>query len=60
MQSRAVIDLAFEDSISVNAEQYSYNEFSLLVEVGSALGLWIGFSGIGLDFVFIIINPIHY
>ena len=42
----ARIDLIFDEWVSVKGERYSYNEFNFLVEVGSALGLWIGFSAL--------------
>ena len=33
----------------VLTEAYNYDEFALLVEVGSSLGLWIGLSALGMD-----------
>ena len=35
------------------SQQYSYTVFNLLVEVGSALGLWIGYSAMGLTHIFL-------
>ena len=42
------VDLFFEEFTSLESERYSYHEFNLLVEFGSALGLWVGFSAMDL------------
>ena len=40
--------LKFDEKIQVTEENLSYNEFNFIVEVGSALGLWIGYSAMDL------------
>jgi hypothetical protein len=40
--------LKFDENIQVSEENLSYNEFTFIVEVGSALGLWIGYSAMDL------------
>ena len=40
------IHMQFNPIVEVNKEMYSYDEFALIVELGSALGLWIGLSAL--------------
>ena len=40
--------MLFNDIIKVHKEVTSYDIFSLFVEIGSSLGLWIGLSAIGI------------
>ena len=43
----------FEDTVEILEEESNYNEFDLMVEVGSSIGLWIGLSALGIfDLVF--------
>ncbi len=37
-----------EEQVNVYTLTYSYDAFSLAVEIGSALGLWLGMSAIGI------------
>ena len=47
----------FEEYINVYTEMYSYDIFSLIVDLGSALGLWLGLSAICiLDNLFMVWN----
>ena len=46
--SGADIVLKFDEMIQVSEETPAYNVFSFIVEVGSALGLWIGYSAMDL------------
>ena len=41
-------NLHFEDMADVNKDVSNYDEFNLIVEVGSSLGLWIGLSAIAV------------
>ena len=34
-------------TVTYSTDTYSYSPFALIVEVGSALGLWIGLSALG-------------
>ena len=43
----------FDSSVEILEEKNNYNEFDLMVEVGSSLGLWIGLSALGIfDLIF--------
>jgi hypothetical protein len=46
--SEAVIQLMHEKNFEVLKTVYAYDGFSLIVELGSALGLWLGLSVIGM------------
>ena len=43
-----VLNVEFDKDVQIYKRVYSYDEFSLTVELGSALGLWIGLSALGL------------
>ena len=40
--------IKFDDSVKILEEKNNYDGYDMLVEVGSALGLWIGVSVIGI------------
>ena len=40
--------LYFDKSVTVNTETPQYSYFTVLVDVGSALGLWLGLSAIDM------------
>ena len=44
----SLLNVKFDKNVQVYKRVYSYDAFSLIVELGSALGLWIGLSAIGL------------
>ncbi len=44
----SVLRLEFDKDVRVHKGVYSYDVFSLIVELGSALGLWVGLSALGL------------
>ena len=46
--THAVIQLMHEKQLKVLKTVYAYDGFSLIVELGSALGLWLGMSAVGL------------
>ena len=46
--THAVIQLMHEQQLKVLKTVYAYDGFSLIVELGSALGLWLGLSAIGM------------
>ena len=49
--------ILFDDSVKIMEEQSNYNEFDLMVEVGSSLGLWIGLSALGIfDLIFEVVH----
>ena len=55
--SRNDLMVLFEDSVKIMEEQSNYNEFDLMVEVGSSLGLWIGLSALGIfDLIFEVVH----
>ena len=43
----------FDEKVQIHKRAYSYDAFSLTVELGSALGLWVGLSALGLLDIFI-------
>ena len=54
---RAKIDVKSRDWATVKTQDYSYDIFSLTVDLGSALGLWLGLSMISiLDYVLVSLN----
>ena len=44
----SVLEIKFDRDVQVYKRVYSYDVFSLVVELGSALGLWVGLSALGL------------
>ena len=55
----ATLSYFFEEYIDVYTEMYSYDMFSLVVDLGSALGLWLGLSALCiLDDLFMVWNAI--
>ena len=44
----SVLEIIFDRDVQVYKRVYSYDVFSLVVELGSALGLWVGLSALGL------------
>ena len=45
--------IKFDDEVEIYEEQSNYTGFSLIVELGSSLGLWVGLSALGLIEVFL-------
>lgn len=43
-----LMDVEHDEQVTVHTLTYSYDAFSLAVEIGSALGLWLGMSAIGI------------
>ena len=39
---------AFSDTVDIRTDTNNYDIFSLIVEAGSSLGLWVGFSALGV------------
>ena len=50
--------IQFNPTIEIKQEMYSYDVFALVVELGSALGLWIGLSALSLVDLFILYSGI--
>ena len=48
-----VFEVNFDEKVQIHKRAYSYDAFSLTVELGSALGLWVGLSALGLLDIFI-------
>ena len=48
-----VFEVKFGEKVQIHKRAYSYDAFSLTVELGSALGLWVGLSALGLLDIFI-------
>ncbi len=48
VETNARINFEISKQVTVFKEIYSYDEFSLIVDLGSALGLWLGLSAIGI------------
>ena len=46
--NNAHIDIKVDEDVAVLTDVYSYDIFNLVVELGSALGLWLGFSALSL------------
>ncbi len=44
----SVLSVKFDKDVQVLKRVYSYDAFSLITELGSALGLWVGLSALGL------------
>ena len=44
----SLLNVEFDKDVQVHKRVYSYDAFSLIVELGSALGLWVGLSALGL------------
>ena len=42
------VQIKLLDEIQVYTDVYSYDLFSLIVDLGSALGLWLGLSALGI------------
>ena len=40
--------MKFMETVAVYTDVYAYDVFSLVVELGSALGLWLGFSALSM------------
>ena len=58
-ENHAAFSYFFEEYIDVYTEMYSYDMFSLVVDLGSALGLWLGLSALCiLDDLFMVWNAI--
>ena len=45
-KTRANLHLITKDSVTVHTDVYGYDIFSLVVDLGSALGLWLGLSAL--------------
>ena len=48
VKNQSAIDLYFQETIEIKKIVLAYDATSLLVEVGSCLGLWLGLSVVGL------------
>jgi hypothetical protein len=57
----AFFDLISKDDVTVYTEVYGYDIFNLVVDFGSALGLWLGLSALSiLDFTFVSLNNVQF
>ena len=46
--NKATMRLDFENEVTVYTDVYAYDMFSLVVDLGSALGLWLGLSALSM------------
>ena len=46
--NKATMRLHFENEVTVYTDVYAYDMFSLVVDLGSALGLWLGLSALSV------------
>ena len=54
------LELVFKKTVRVTKYLKAYNEFDLVVEIGSSMGLWIGLSVVGvLDLVLVTANDLR-
>ena len=47
-QKESYVQLKMKEKINKQTDVYSYDEFSLVVDLGSALGLWLGLSALSI------------
>ena len=47
-QEESYVQLKMKETINKQTDVYSYDEFSLVVDLGSALGLWLGLSALSI------------
>lgn len=61
LPKNALLDLISKDDVTVYTEVYGYDIFNLVVDLGSALGLWLGLSALSiLDFTVVSLNSVQF